>query len=130
MVTAAIELGAGVALMIAPSLVATLLVGAPLPSDVGESVARVCASALLALGVACGLACGDARSRATYAVVVAMLVYNIGAVVVLGFAGVRVRPVGVALWPAVTLHAFMGAWCAAQLANAGSSVWRRAPPLA
>ncbi len=66
----------------------------------------------------------------TYAVVVAMLVYNIGAVVVLGFAGVRVRPVGVALWPAVTLHAFMGAWCAAQLANAGSSVWRRAPPLA
>jgi hypothetical protein len=40
-----------------------------------------------------------------------MVVYNLGAVVFLGVAGVRSQPVGVALWPAVVLHAVMVVWC-------------------
>jgi hypothetical protein len=115
MATAVIEAGAGAALMIAPSRTTMFLLGAPLTSLAAESVARVGAAGLLALGAACGVACGDAQSRAARGVVVAMLVYNIGAAVVLGFAGTQLRPVGVALWPAVVLHMAMGTWCGARL---------------
>jgi hypothetical protein len=67
--------------------------------------------ALLALGVACWLARGDAQSRAARGLVAAMLLYNISAVVVLGAAGIRSQTAGIALWPAVILHAAMVIWC-------------------
>jgi hypothetical protein len=114
-VTAAMEAGAGMALMVRPSAMATLLVGAPLAAPAAVSVARVGAAGLLALGVACWLARGDAQSRAASGLVAAMLLYNVGAVAVLGAAGIRLQPVGLALWPAVVLHAAMAAWCIACL---------------
>jgi hypothetical protein len=114
-VTAALEAGAGMALMLRPSAMATLLVGAPLEAPAAVSVARVGAAGLLALGVACWLARGDAHSRAAGGLVAAMLLYNAGAAAVLGAAGFTSRPVGVALWPAVLLHAAMAAWCIACL---------------
>jgi hypothetical protein len=40
-----------------------------------------------------------------------MVLYNLGAVVILIVAGIRLRPVGIALWPAVTLHVAMTVWC-------------------
>ena len=40
-----------------------------------------------------------------------MFVYNLGAVVVLGVAGVQSQAVGVALLLAVVLHVIMAAWC-------------------
>ena len=40
-----------------------------------------------------------------------MVLYNLGAVVILGAAGIRSQPVGIALWPAVVLHAAMTVWC-------------------
>jgi hypothetical protein len=119
-VTAVIEVGAGAALMAAPSWVASLLVGVPLPSIATESVARVAAAALLALGVACGGACGDADSRAATGVISGMLIYNVGTAVVLAWTGLHVQPVGVALWPAVMLHAGLGVWCAAGLMTSAS----------
>jgi hypothetical protein len=67
--------------------------------------------ALFTLGVACWLAQRDAPSRAAKGLVAAMVVYNLGAVAFLGAAGVRSQLVGVALWPAVVLHAVMAAWC-------------------
>src|SRR5271154_3449254 len=103
-VTAVIELGAGSALMCCPSATATLLLGVPLDGAAPLTVARVGGAGLLALGVACLLARGDARSRAARALVAAMLLYNIGAVLILGAAGVRLRPVGIVLWPAVANH--------------------------
>jgi len=109
--TAVFETGAGVALVSIPSVVVTLLVGAPLTTPAAVTVARVGGAGLLALGVACGLARNDAASGAGRALVVAMLVYNVGAVVILGYAGIWLRPVGVALWPAVTLHGAMAVWC-------------------
>jgi hypothetical protein len=114
-VTALIEAGAGVALISIPSSVATLLLGAPLTTPAALTVARVGAAGLLSLGVACWLARDDAQSGAARALVAAMLLYNVGAVVILGDAGIRSRPVGVALWPVVVLHAAMTGWCALNL---------------
>ncbi len=114
-VTAVIEIGAGVALLCCPSLTVALLAGAPLEAPAALTVARVGGAGLLALGVACWLARGDTQSRAARGLVSAMVLYNLGAVVILGAAGVQLRPVGVALWPAVVLHAGMTVWCIARL---------------
>jgi hypothetical protein len=110
-VTAVIELGAGAALMCFPSMMLALLLGPGLDTAAAATLGRLAGVALSALGVACWLAQYDAQSRAARGLVSAMVVYNIGAVVVLGSAGVWSQSVGVALWPAVVLHAGMAAWC-------------------
>ena len=86
-VTAVIELGAGLALLCVPSPVGVLLLGSPLDTPTALSVARVGGAGLLSLGVACWLARGDSESRAARGLVAAMLLYNVGAVAILAFAG-------------------------------------------
>jgi hypothetical protein len=44
-----------------------------------------------------------------------MLLYNVGTVAVLTFAGIGLGLHGIALWPAVILHAVMAVWCIACL---------------
>jgi len=109
--TAGIEEAAGLALGCCPSFVVALLLGSPLAASAAVALGRLTGAALLALGVACWLARGDEPSSAARGLVGAMLVYNLGAVVILGTAGLGSKPVGVALWPAVILHAAMAAWC-------------------
>jgi len=110
-VTAVAEVGAGVALLACPSPTVMLLVGSPLETPAALSVARVGGAGLLALGVACWLSRDDSQSRAARGLVAAMLLYNIAAVAVLAFASIGFGLHGVALWPAVVLHALLGVWC-------------------
>jgi len=112
--TAVIEAAAGLALLAAPSFVVRLLLGGEI-SGVGIPLGRVAGAALFALGVACGLAHYDAQSCAARGLVSAMVLYNLGAVVILGAAGIGSQPVGIVLWPAVVLHAAMSVWCVACL---------------
>jgi multisubunit Na+/H+ antiporter MnhG subunit len=118
--TAAIEAGAGVALIAIPSSVTTLLIGAQLTTAAALTVARVGGAGVLSLGVACWLARGDAQSGGARALVVAMLLYNVAAVVILGDASMQSQPVGVALWPVVVLHSAMAAWCVLNLVRTPS----------
>jgi hypothetical protein len=111
-VTAAIEVGAGLALLGFPSAVAVLLLGTPLETSAALTVARVGGAGLLALGVACWLARGGMQSRAAIGLVAAMLLYNAAAVAVLAHAGIGLGLHGALLWPAVFLHAAMAVWCA------------------
>src|SRR5437870_12139300 len=113
--TAIIEPATGLGLMAVPSVVVRLLLGSPLDTSAAVMLARVAGAALLALGVACWLARDDTQSRAARGLVVAMLIYNIAATALLAFASIGLRLHGVALWPAVVLHAVMGAWCVACL---------------
>jgi hypothetical protein len=46
-----------------------------------------------------------------------MVPYNFSAVVVLVLADLQLQPVGIALWPAVVLHAAPTAWCVVYLAR-------------
>ncbi len=114
-VTALIEVGTGVGLVCRPSATVTMLLASPLDTPAALTLGRVAGAALFALGVACWLAQYDAQSCAARGLVSAMALYNLGAVVILGSAGVWLQPVGVALWPAVVLHAVMTVWCIACL---------------
>ncbi len=119
--TAVIEAGAGFALLIFPSRAARLLLGAPLDTPDALTVARVGGMALLTLGAAFWLARGDAQSRASKGMIAAILLYNVGAVFILGSLGIGSPRVGVALWPAVVLHTAMTAWCIMSVRQLGGA---------
>src|SRR5438876_8029188 len=120
--TAIIETATGLGLMAMPSVVVRLLLGSPLDTSAAVMLGRVAGAGLLALGVACWLARDDTQSRAARGLVVAMLIYNLIATAVLAFAGIGLGLHGVALWPAVVLHAAMGVWCGACLRRSPQNV--------
>ena len=86
----------GLALLILPSLVGRLLLGAEL-TGAGIRVARVAGIALIGLAIAClpGLA------------LVGMLTYSTLVTVYLGYVGLTGVFVGILLWPAVVVHAIL-----------------------
>src|SRR5438552_16945094 len=96
-VAAVAEAATGVALIVVPSLVVRLLLGAEL-TGVSIPVARVAGIALIALGVCCWpgstALCG-------------MLTYGVLATLYLAYLGVNGEWVGSLLWPAVVLHAIL-----------------------
>jgi len=110
-VSALIEAAAGLALLTAPSALASLLLGPPLEAPVALAVARIAGVALLSLAVACWFVCGDPGSRTARGLIIAMLLYNLGTVVILGVGGTGSKLVGVGLWPGIVLHAAMAFWC-------------------
>ncbi len=108
---AAIEVGAGVALLVSPSWMVPLLVGGMFDTLAGVVVGRIAGTALLTLGVACWLARNDGTSRAAIGLVIAMFLYNVGVVTILSLARIELALDGVAFWPAVFIHAIIGLWC-------------------
>jgi len=113
--TALIEAATGMGLVAVPSVVVHLLLNAEI-SGATIPLARVAGVALLALGVACWLARDDTQSHAAArGLVAAMLIYNVGAALILALAGIGSGFVGIVLWPAVILHAVMALWCVACL---------------
>jgi hypothetical protein len=119
-VEAVIEGGTGLVLVAFPSTVAALLLGASLDAPGALTVARVAGVTLLALVVACWRARTDPSSGAARGVAGAMALYNVGVLAVLGYAGLGLGLSGIALWPAVLVHAVMAAWCAMALRAAAA----------
>jgi hypothetical protein len=114
-VTAMVEVGTGLALSIAPSVLVALLLASPLSTTVGMTVARIAGAALFSLGAACWLARNDERSGAATGLMVSMLLYNTAAVALLGYAGMVSGLAGVGWWPGVLLHVTLAGWCIACL---------------
>ena len=113
--TAAIEIGAGLALLCIPSQAAWLVFGTPLDTPTAMTAARIGGLGLLTLGVACWLARDDAASPAARGLTKAMVIYNAGAVGVFAYAGLGLGLHGLLLWPAAVLHTAMTVWCLARL---------------
>ena len=84
-VAAAIEAATGLALMIAPAVVARLLLGTDL-SGAGPAVGRVAGCALVALGIACWP--GRDQAGMLISAARAMLTYNALVACYLGFLGI------------------------------------------
>jgi hypothetical protein len=113
-VTALIEVGIGVALLVSPALVVPVLIGEPFNAAADSVVGRVAGAALLALGLACWRARDDDDDRfgrAARGLLSAVLLYNVAAAGVLAYAGGVLRLFGIGLWPAVALHTVMAVWC-------------------
>jgi hypothetical protein len=87
------EAATGAALLIVPSLVGQLLLGAELTA-IAAIVAGVAGIALIALGVACWPGTP----------LVGMLTYSAAVTLYLAYAGIAGGFAGILLWPAVTLH--------------------------
>jgi len=113
-VSALIELGAGAALLCCPSVTVVLLLGSGLDTSAAVTLGRVAGAALLALGVACWFARDDG-GLVLKALVRAMVLYNLAVAAILAIAGISLRLIGIALWPAVVLHTAMTAWCLVSL---------------
>jgi hypothetical protein len=87
------EVATGVALLLVPSLVGQLLLGAEL-TGVAMTVARVAGIALVALGVACWPGTP----------LVGMLTYSAAVTLYLAYVGFTGGVIGMLLWPTVFLH--------------------------
>ena len=106
------EIATGVALLVAPSLVGQLLLGAEL-SGLAVIVARVTGIALVALGIACWPGTP----------MIAMLVYSAAITFYLACVGLAGVADGVLLWPVIVLHAIL----TALLARSWLSARHRSP---
>lgn len=111
LVTALLEVGAGCALLAVPAHAVALLVGGTFDTLTALTAGRITGAALLALGVACWLARDDGASRAAAGLVAGMLVYNVGVVLALAWAGAVWHLDGLGIWPTVVLHSGMAVWC-------------------
>ena len=101
---AVLETVTGLALMIEPTVVARLLLGADV-SGAGAAVGRVAGFALVSLGLACWPG-RDLASRDVLAVR-AMLTYNLLVTCYLIVLGIGGQFVGVLLWPAAVIHGLL-----------------------
>lgn len=107
MLSAAVEVATGVALIVIPGLVAHVLLGSGL-SDSGIAVARLTGIALLCLG----LACWPGGDGATQHAIRALFTYNLLAALYLGYLRVGGGFVSYLLWPACIVHACLALWLA------------------
>ena len=116
-VTSLVEVAAGLALLAIPSVAIRLLFGVGQASAEAVAIGRLGGAGLLAIGVACWIAHRDAGSQSQRGLAFGALVYNVGAVAVLAYAGSILAMAGALLWPAVVLHASLTAWCLVWLAR-------------
>ena len=114
-IAAVMEAGAGLALLLIPTVAVSALLGIPLDTPTGLVAGRIAGAALVALAIACWQARNGERGRPMTVVVEAMSFYNFAAAMVLGYAAIRLDLRSALLWPAIVLHLGVGAWCVLKL---------------
>jgi len=111
LLAAVIEAGAGLALLLIPTVAVSALVGAPLNTPTGLVAARIAGAALAALAIVCWQARNGERGSPAIGVIEAMSFYNFAAALVLVYAGIHLELRSALLWPTIVLHLGLGAWC-------------------
>lgn len=92
------EIATGSALLLVPSIVASLLLGEA-PDRVAVPIARVAGLALIGLGIACWPG----------PPLLGMLTYSAAVAVYLAYLGIAGGATGALLWPAIILHVILTA---------------------
>ena len=113
LVTAVLEVGTGLLLVVVPSVPLVLLLGVAQAALETFLIARLAGGALLAIGVMCWLGRRDDLNASQLAVLIGVLVYDVAAAGLLAYAGLFLNLAGLALWPAVVLHTALAVWCGA-----------------
>jgi hypothetical protein len=111
MVTALGEAGTGLVSLTVPSTPLALLLGVKEPAPEMILMARLFGAALLAIGVACWLGRSDGFGPSQLGLMAGALAYDASVAALLAYAGSFSTFVGIALWPAVGLHAALAVWC-------------------
>ena len=114
-VTALVETGTGLLLLVWPALVFVLLLGWRQAAPETLLIGRVGGAGVISIGVTSWLARHDTHAPAQLGVLAGLLTYNVLATLLLAFAGAGLKMAGVLLWPAVVYHAALSAWCVACL---------------
>ncbi len=112
-ITAVFEAVTGLALLASPALAGVSLAGSPIESIAALIITRIAGAALLAIGLMCWLMRNE--GRAAQGVIVGLLIYNLGVVAVLAYAGMGLSVNGTALWPATAMHLGLSGFCIAAL---------------
>jgi hypothetical protein len=107
--TALFEAATGLALLIMPATAVSLLLGPSLTEPSGILLGRIGGAALISLAIACWLSKDDSTS--SIVLIKTLLVYNILAALLLGYAGLLEHFSGIGLWPALLLHTALAIWC-------------------
>ena len=118
LVTALAESLVGLALLIAPSLVASVLLGVPLETSAGTVLARIAGAALVALGLVCWFAREDPNRVAVRGLVKTLIFYNVASLAILLHAHFGLTLSGIGFWPAVAFHSVLAGWCLRLLSRA------------
>jgi len=117
MVTAVGEAGTGLLLLVWPAGGLALLLGTESASPETLFVTRFAGVPLITIGVACWLGRNGDAGKALVGLLVGVLFYDCAAAGLLAYAGLVMRWAGLALWPAVVLHAALGIWSAVCLSG-------------
>ncbi len=104
----------GLALVVVPSIFIRLLLGVGQASPELSVACRIAGAALVAIAVSCWFGRRDGNNRARAGLIASVLIYNLGAAVILAQAGTA-GLVGILLWPGVAMHSALAGWCIACL---------------
>jgi hypothetical protein len=121
--TALLEAGTGLLLVTAPSVPLALLLGIGSAAPETLLVSRISGAALVAIGIACWRAQTDLQGAAVTGLLSGALIYDLAASVLLTYASLILKMSGIAIWPAIILHAALAVWC-------GISLWAGPPQFA
>jgi hypothetical protein len=124
-VTAIGEAGTGLLLLFLPAALLTLLFGESSVTPEAAFRARFAGPALFAFGVACWVVRNAHGRPAQRGLLTAALIYDVAAAAALAYLGSVKGMAGVALWPAVVVHAALAGWCVVCLREAHHGAQRR-----
>jgi hypothetical protein len=119
-ITALCEAGTGCLALVSPSLLLVLLLGVDQSPPEVICLGRVAGAALLAIGVSSWFGRSEEGTQAQQGLLIAILIYDLAAGATLAYTGAFLHLAGIALWPAVVLHAALAIWCVACMRRGGA----------
>ena len=107
-ITAILELPAGLCLLFAPTFSVSMLFGAQQDLQLVKVLACTAGAAIISLAIICWLA---RNNRNSGTVIAGILFYNIAVAGILLHSAVIIKMSGALLWPAAGLHFILAGWC-------------------